>query len=42
MEYMDLEERIRRLECLLMRAKEDEKIFVVAYYQALIDELRGK
>jgi hypothetical protein len=39
MEYTDLEGRIRRLQCLLDAAKEDGKVFIVAYYQALIDEL---
>lgn len=39
MENTDLEGRIRQLECLLIRAKEDGKVFVIAYYQALIDDL---
>lgn len=41
MEYTELEGRIRQLECLLMRAKEDGKFGMVVYYQVMIEGLRG-
>tara|TARA_R110001606_G_scaffold71219_1_gene162935 strand:- start:21906 stop:22034 length:129 start_codon:yes stop_codon:yes gene_type:complete len=41
MEYTDLEGRIRRLQCLLDAAIENEQLGMVVYYRVMIDELRG-
>lgn len=42
MEYTDLEGRIRRLQCLLDAAIENEQLGMVVYYRVMIEELTYK
>lgn len=40
MEHTDLEGRIRRLQCLLDAAIENEQLGMVVYYRIMMDDLK--
>ncbi|MBJ7539858.1 hypothetical protein [Marinomonas transparens] len=39
MEYMELEGRVKHLECLLIRAKADDQLGMACYYRVMIEVL---